>query len=65
MMGKNTLLITLAWLLLVAYFVTCSYAANTKPADRVVHPEGCRCCLFNFSKPLITCVKVCCGQNCC
>lgn len=39
MLRKKTLVITLTWLLLVAYLVTCSYAAKAKPAERVVHPQ--------------------------
>ncbi|PIN02876.1 hypothetical protein CDL12_24607 [Handroanthus impetiginosus] len=65
MLSKKTLVITLIWLLLVTYLVTCSYGATAKPAETVVYPQGCRCCLFDFSKQLITCAKVCCGDNCC
>ncbi|KAL1537197.1 hypothetical protein AAHA92_29737 [Salvia divinorum] len=66
MLRNKSLAIALTWLLLAAFLVTCSCAAaSTKPAERVVHPQGCRCCLFNFSKPLITCARVCCGENCC
>ncbi|PIN02875.1 hypothetical protein CDL12_24606 [Handroanthus impetiginosus] len=63
MLSKKTLVITLTWLLLVTYLVTCS--CGPPATETVVHPQGCRCCLFDFSKPLITCVKACCMPNCC
>ncbi|KAL8033075.1 hypothetical protein ABFS82_13G139400 [Erythranthe guttata] len=65
MLRNKALFISLTWLLLVAYFATCSYGATSKPSKHVVYPQGCRCCMFDFSKPLISCARVCCGQNCC
>ncbi|CAA0818031.1 Unknown protein [Striga hermonthica] len=67
MSSKKTLVTILAWLIVIAYIATASFGATTttKPSERVVYPQGCRCCRFDYSKQLITCARVCCGDDCC
>ncbi|KAH7674299.1 hypothetical protein IHE45_08G064100 [Dioscorea alata] len=63
-MKKNLLVAVLIWAMLAALAIV-SAGARTGPSEHVFYPNGCRCCLFDFSKPLYRCVRVCCGDNCC
>ncbi|KAG8385914.1 hypothetical protein BUALT_Bualt03G0094600 [Buddleja alternifolia] len=51
MLSKKTLVITLTWLLFVAYLVTCSYGARAKPSEPIAYPQGE---YFAFFHPLFT-----------
>ncbi|KAL3627224.1 hypothetical protein CASFOL_028587 [Castilleja foliolosa] len=67
MLSKITLVPILACLLIILTFLTTfSYASTVKPAEPVVYPQaGCRCCLWDYTKALISCARVCCGDKCC
>ncbi|KAL3627225.1 hypothetical protein CASFOL_028588 [Castilleja foliolosa] len=63
--NKITLVAILACLLILTSLATISYATTLKPVERVVYPQGCRCCLWDYTKALISCARVCCGDKCC
>ncbi|CDP04553.1 unnamed protein product [Coffea canephora] len=65
MVRKGNAVIALAiWLLTVSACVVACAAARLQTSEQTVHPQGCRCCTFEW-QPLIRCIRVCCGDDCC